>query len=375
MHTLRIAQALLAVGLCLWTADLSAETVCLKAGLRLTGTILEQSKTRLRLQTSDEHGNSVVLTIDIQRIDRIEPARTFAERIEDARGLFEAGDASGAEARFRELMHELPLDARPRVGLALALVALERPVEARKTLEAYLELVRRDRDPELLLELAALLVAEGDTREARKLAREAAKNAATDEMKQRADLYEEYIDRLRSGEEQRAVAEAARKEEIERRLKERAAFDESRGNCLDAVLASGLLLEWAEGAGPGVAPAMHIELSAPGKASGAYARGGDEKPFRDAVTAVKARVTVSEAAWKALFDHQKDLLVWGWFWQLRARYPQTSPVIEVVCPGNKSKETVLAVGTWNGRKRAVVVDRKTPPNIDQNRLSRLPSKG
>lgn len=347
-----------------------AETIYLKSGAKIIGRVIEDKPDSLKVEVAVE-GGIAVLTLHRDKIDRIEKATTFDERLAIAERWLEDNSA-GAETRLRDLVREDPRHVGARIGLARALTKLGRDSEALKTMEHYFALVQDRRDPAALLYYAELLMYRGDYRDARKWARDAsALEPQNAKVREQSDALVRRIERMRDGTEAAEVRAAASRAEIDARIKERAAWDKATGTNLDAQQAGEELRLWAQQGGNNVVESTNIRLTAADRAEGAYARGGDVADYRKTVTVVTATIIVNETQWLAPYDHQKRILMNGWFYQLRERYPASVPVIQVQKMDKdrqgRPQPVDIARGLYDGRKERLVVDLWTPPNVDPTR--------
>lgn len=366
-----LAVFALLVGL---SAVSTAETVYMKSGSKITGKVLEETETRVKLEVDVEGGGKAVITLDKSRIDRIETADSYRERVEAAEAHNTKEDFRRGEEAFRELVRNEPKDARVRLGLAKALVGLYRYEEAIKTLEHYLVLVDRDRDSDLMLYLADQYLQARNYRDAKKTAREA------------ADLYpdnkglqvtvEEFLkkcDRVRSGAEQLKERETAESAERKERIEARKEWDKEKGNSLESVEFGQALSDWTSESRPKMILDRFLNIEAQKDDWNKYMYGGDVERLCEAVTRADMKFIVDEARWLELYDHQKAVLMYGWYYQMKERYPKTYPVVEVVCivqERGKDKEKKLARGSWDGRREQVIVDRWTKENREPGRPTR-----
>lgn len=359
---------LVAAGLLLAFAPAGAETVYLKSGSKITGKILEENDRQVRIQVEVDGGGKAVMTIDRARIDRIETETTRAEKIAAAEGLLAAGEFRRAEADFRELVRQEPKDPRARLGLAKALVGIFKYEEAIKTLEHYLLLVDRDRDTDLMLYLADQYLQARNYRDAKKTAREAGDLYPQDKgLQATVDEFIKRCDRVKNGTEQLKERETAESAERKRRVEERREWDKAKGNSFESVALSKEIESWTAESNSKLILQSHLEIDTSKEAWAAYMAGGDEKPLQEAITRAELKLTVDETRWIELYDHQKAVLLNGWYFQLKARYPRTFPNVTVVCLDAAGKEKKLARGSWDGRKEKVVVDRWTKENRDPGR--------
>ncbi|MCC6572169.1 MAG: hypothetical protein IT462_00125 [Planctomycetes bacterium] len=349
-----------------------AETIYLRSGSRLSGMVVEDKAEGVKVAVTSDNGNTAILTIAREKIDRVEKVGTFDERLKVAQGVLDDDDGPDAEPRFRELVRENPRHGGARIGLAKSLVNLGRETEAFKTMEHYVALTTDKRDPRALLYYAELLLQRGDHRDARKWTKEAgAQDPGNAKLKEQVDAQMKRIERVRDGADIADQKAAALKAEVEKRVKERAAFDRATGTNLDASQAGKALAEWTNGAGAQVVESTVITLEAADRAEGNFARGVESAEYQKFVENVSVVVQVTEAAWTKLYDHQKRQQIYGWFYQLRARYPNAVPRITVQ-KTEKDKRgqpvvTELARGTWDGRKEEIVVDMWTAANVDPTR--------
>lgn len=352
----------------------SGETVYLKSGSKLSGKVLEESDTRVKLEVDVEGGGKAVITLDKARIDRIETADSFNDRLAAAEGQLAREDFRRAEDEFRELVRNEPKHAKARLGLAKALVGLYRYEEAVKTLEHYLVLVDRDRDADLMLYLADQYLYAREYRDAKRTAREAAD--LYPENRELQVAVEEFIkkcDRVRSGVEQLKERETAESAERKRRVEARKGWDKEKGNSLESVEFGQSLVDWTTESRPKLVLNRFLNLEAPREDWNKYLYGGDDRQLQESVTRADMKFVVDEARWLELYDHQKAVLVYGWYYQLKDRYPKTYPVVEVVCvvqERGKDKEKKLARGSWDGRREQVVVDRWTKEFREPGRPTR-----
>lgn len=353
-----------------------AETIYLKSGSKLTGKIVEQTDEAVKLEVAVEGGGSAVITIKRSRIDRIEKADSFDERVAAAQRRLDANFFDDAERGFRELVRENPKHAQARMGLARALYGNKKLTEALKILDHYLLLTPTGRDAQLLLLAAEYRMYNGDYREAKDLAREA---AATDPLnnalKDQSAALAKRVDRYRDGTEAAEKKAAEQKAELDKRASERSQFDRTVGNNLDACEAASELATWMRQGDPGIIVSIKITLGASNKAESFYARGGDAAEYRKAVETVAVVAVVNEANWLRLLDNVKQEHLYGFYYQLKQRYPNTTPLVTFVKrdPDDKgrTKQTDLARGSWDGKRGKIVVELWTPANVDRARLAAL----
>lgn len=362
--------AFILAGLLALQCSVLAETIHLKGGSKVTGKILEQTDDAVKVEV-DVEGGKAVISIKRARIDRIEEATTYAERLKAAQGLVAAGEFKTAEAELRDLVKLDPKNSQARMALADALCGAYRYEEATKTLEHYLILVPTGRSADLLLQLARYYLEAQNFRDARKTAREAAD--LYPENKSLSATVEEFlkrIERVKNGTEQLKERDTAEKAELRKRRDDRAGFDKLRGNNFDAQEMSDNLVKWTAESAPKLLFGVLVDLGAPDDAIGAYLAGGEAKDYRDRVTRAQATVRVDQARWTEMYDHQKAVLLYGWYYQLRERYGKTFPTVTVVCTvkeGNAEKDKNLARASWDGRKEQVVIDRWTKENREPGR--------
>ncbi len=348
----------------------TGDTVYLRSGSRVSGKVLEQTDTAVKVQVDVEAGKGVI-SIERTRIDRIEKDATFDERLKSAEDLLKANQAPAAEDAYRELAREEPRNAPARMGLARAMIANFKYAEALKTLENYLTLVPSGRSPDLLMLLAEQYLYARDFREARKIAKDAGDLKPEDKALQQAvDDFAKRVDRVRAGLDQLEEREA--KEQADRKsiVEARASFNPDLGNNKEAEEAGKMLLDWTAEAQPRMIVTRYLEIAVPNDALGAYNLGGSAKELQGKVTKCTLKVRVDETIWLSLYDHQKALYLYGWYYQLRDRYPRCFPDVSVVSEveerGRKT-EKKLARGSWDGRREWVTVDRWTKENRDPTR--------
>lgn len=348
----------------------AGETIHLKGGGRVSGTIIERDESSVKVSVPLEKGSAIV-TLARTRIDRIEEATTLAQRLETAAGLLARGEFAKAEEGARELLKMDPRHAGARRVLADALYGQYRPVEATRTLEHYETLATGNRDPGLLMQLAQYHLEAANYREARRVARETADLYPENrELAAQADEFLKRVERVRTGAEQVKERETAEKAEIRKRREERAKFDKQLGNNRDAQLAAEMLQTWTADSATGLRVGVLMDVGAPDEAINEYQAGADETWFREKVTKALATVRVDESRWTGMFDHEKAMYLYGWHYQLRARYPRANPVVTAVCTvreGGQEKDKTLARATWDGRKQQVTIDRFTRENRDPSR--------
>lgn len=353
-----------------------AETIYLKSGSKLTGKIVEQNDDAVKLEVQVEGGGSAVLTIKRSRIDRIEEADSFDERLALAQRKLGAGFYDDAERAFRELVRENLKHAGARMGLARALYGNKKLAEALKTLDHYLILVPTGRDPQLLLLAAEMRMYNSDWREAKDLAREAAAlDPLNSELKEQSTALLKRIDRYRDGTEAAEQKAAEQKAELEKRAAERAQFDRTTGSNQDACEASSELYAWMRQSDSSIVSSIKIVLGASDKAESFFARGGGAEEYRKYVETVQATVIVNEASWLRVQDHVKHQHIYGFYYQLKQRYPKTTPLVTFVKRDaddkGRTKQTDLARGSWDGKRARIVVELWTPANVDRTRQAGL----
>lgn len=366
----KLSLLIACLGLLALHASVQAETIHLKGGSKISGKILEQNDDAIKVEVQVD-GGVAVMSIKRSRIERIEEATTFAERLNSAKGLVAAREFKQAEVELRDLLKMNPRSAPARMALADALCGMFRYEEATKTLEHYLILVPNNRDPELALQLATYYLEAGNLRDARKVARETGDlYPENKELGARVDEFLKRIERVRSGSEQMRERDTAEKAELRKRREERAAFDKQRGNNLDAQKAADDLLGWAAEGHPKLVLSASVDLGAPDDAIAAYLNGGEEKAYRDRVTRAQATIKVDIDRWLELYDHQKAVVIYGWYYQMFERYPKSNPQVMVVAAvkeGNVTKDKNLARGSFDGRKDQVIIDRWTKDNAQPGR--------
>jgi tetratricopeptide (TPR) repeat protein len=345
-----------------------AETVFLKSGSKITGKILEDTAEKVRIEVDVEGGGKAVMTIERSRIDRIETETTRAEKIAAADALLALADFRHAEEEFRELVRQEPKDHLARLGLAKSLVGIFRYEEAIKTLEHYLLLVDQDRNTDLMLYLADQYLQAHNYRDAKDVAREAAALYPADRgLQATVDEFVKRCDRVKAGIEQIEERQTAEGAERDRRVKERREWDKERGNSFEACEMGQAILDWTAESNSTLILGSFMEVDADKAVWGAYMAGGEAGALQEAVTRAELKLTVDETRWTEMYDHVKAVLINGWYYQMKQRYPKTFPSVTVVCitkENGKDKEKKLARGSWDGRKEKVVVDRWTKENRD-----------
>jgi hypothetical protein len=363
--------ALILVGLLALFGVCRAETVFLKSGSKITGKILEETDLKVRIEIEVEGGGKAVMTIDRSRIDRIETETTRADKLAAAKALLDSGDVRAAEEAYRELVRQEPKDAKARLGLAKALVGLFKYEEAIKTLEHYLLLVDRDRDTDLMLYLADQYLQNKQYKEAKDVAREAAALYPADKgLQAAADEFTKRVERVKAGIEQIKERQTAEGAERDRRVKERAEWDKEKGNNFEACAMGKAIEEWTAESNSSLVLSRFMEIDADKPDWAAYMAGGEASTLQEAVTRAELKLVVDDARWSEMYDHQKAVLIYGWYYQMKARYPKAFPSVTVfskVKENGKEKEKKLARGSWDGRKEKVVVDRWTKENRDPGR--------
>ncbi|MCB9896020.1 MAG: hypothetical protein H6839_16420 [Planctomycetes bacterium] len=362
---------LVAAGLLAFIGMARAETVYLKSGNKITGKILENNDEKVRIEIQVEGGGKAVMKIDKSRIDRIETETTRAEKLTAAEALLTAEEFRRAETEFRELVRQEPKDHRARLGLAKALVGIYKYEEAVKTLEHYLLLVDRDRNTDLMLYLADQYLQARNYRDAKKTAREAADLYPQDKgLQATVDDFLKRCDRVKSGSEQLKERETAESAERKRRIEERKSWDKDKGNSFESVAFGMKLEDWTAESNEKLILGRYMEIDADKDAWNSYLSGGDEISLHENVTRCEMKFVVDETRWLEMYDHVKAVLIYGWYYQMKARYPKSFPSVTVVSiskDGGKEKEKKLARGSWDGRKDQVVVDRWTKENRDPGR--------
>lgn len=361
-------------GLSLGAVNARAETVYLKGGSKLSGKIIEQDANAIKLEVNVEGGGSAVITIKRSRIDRIEAADSFADRISAAQRRLEGNFFAEAERDFRELVRENSRHAPARMGLARALYAQNKLAEALKTLDHYMILVPVAREPRLLLLAAEYRMYSGDYSEAKSLAREAAALDPTNsEIADAAKSLSRRVERYRDGTEAAEIKAAEQRAEIERLASSRAEYDRTVGNNFDACEAAAALLVWLRETDQNLSVAIKVSLDADARAETAFARGQDVLEYRRAVSIVTCTLVVAESEWLRFFDHVKQQHIYGFYYQLKARYPRTAPIVSIVKrepdDRGRTRQVDLARGSWDGKRARVVVDLWTPLNPDRTRAA------
>ncbi|MCC7510960.1 MAG: tetratricopeptide repeat protein [Planctomycetes bacterium] len=347
-----------------------AETIYMKSGSKIIGRIIEENESEIKVEV-DVEGKKAVITIKRTRIDRIDKATTFGERMEAAEDLLKQGQGPAAEDAFRDLVRTEPKHAGARLGLAKALVANFKYEEAIKTLEHYLLLVQQGRDPQLMMYLAEQYLYARNFRDAKKTAKEAAAlEPQNKDLQAAADDFVKRCDRVQSGREQLDERQTAQQAERARLKELRATWDKEVGNNKEAELAGQMLADWTSEAQPRMLLHRYVEISVPNDALGTWQMGGPERDLQDKVSKCEIKVKVDETIWLGLYDHQKAVFVYGWYYQLRDRYSKCLPVINVVSEVEERGRTIekkLARGSWDGRRDSVTVDRYTKENRDPTR--------
>lgn len=348
-----------------------AETVYLKSGSKIVGKVLEDSGEKVRIEVEVEGGGKAVMSIDKSRIDRIEDATTFDERIKAAEDLLALENFRAAEADFRELVRDEPKDARSRLGLAKALVGIYKYEEAVKTLEHYLLLVNQDRSSDLMLYLADQYLHARNYRDAKKTAREAGDLYPMDKgLQATVDDFLKRCDRVKSGSEQLRERETAESAERKDRIEQRKEWDEEKGNSFESVEFGQELADWTSESNPKLLLGRYLELGAERSVWNKYLSGGEPSQLHGDITRVELKMIVDETRWLEMYDHQKATLMYGWYYQLRGRYSKTFPSVSVVCietENGKNKQKTLSRGSWDGRRDEIVIDRFTKENRDPMR--------
>lgn len=351
---------------------LGAETdiVYLRSGAALQGRLIAQTDDAVKLEVKSDNTRTVI-SIDRNRVLLVDTPEAFNQRLEAAEALLAADQGPAAEDAYRELIRLEPNRARVRYGLARAMVANMKYAEALKTLEHHLELEQENRDAGLVLYLAQQYLQQRDFRNARRTARDAAAlPSATEDLKTAADELVRRIERVRSGAEQLQERAGAEQAERARLRAERAEWDSKLGNMREAVEAGQLIADWTAEAQPRMLASRHVEITAPSDSINAYQAGGRAMDLQARVSKCAVKIRVDETIWLSLYDHQKAVFVHGWFHMLRDRYPRCLPSIQVVIEteerGRKVEKRV-ALGTWDGRRESVTVDRLTKENRDPSR--------
>ncbi|MHC4839351.1 MAG: hypothetical protein ACYTDT_00105 [Planctomycetota bacterium] len=348
----------------------NAETIYLKSGSKLVGKVLDEKDGKVRVEVKTDSGKAVI-TLKRSRIERIEKGDSFDNSLKKANGLLAAEQWRDAETEFRAMIRLEPTNAAVRKGLAAALWGRYKSAEAVKTLENYLVLVKVNRDTTLMMQLADYYMHTKEYRESRKIAREAAalypQNSA---LGAEVKAFLKRLDRVKSGAEElskrKTEAEAARDE----RIKERAEYDHKRANCFDAQKNMDELLAWTKESDPKLVLKDYAELGVQDNYLRTYLNGGSEAEFRKLVTRCEVTLTVDADIWRELWDHEKSILLYGWYYQMDELYPRCTPVITVqgeVKEGQRKKLKKLARGSWDGRRERVNIDRWTKERRDPRR--------
>jgi len=366
----KLALLIACVGLLGFNGTVRAETIHLKGGSKVSGKIVEQTDDAVKVEVKVDSGTAII-SIKRNRIDRIEEATTFAERLKAAQAQIAAKDFKAAETELRDLLKMDPKHAGARMALAEALCGAYRYEEATKTLENYLILVPTNRDPELLMQLAQYYLEAANYRDCRKTAREAADlYPENKDLALRVEEFLKRIERVKNGSEQLKERDTAEKAELRKRKEDRAEFDKKRGNNFEAQTTSDDLTAWTAESAPKLLESIYVDLGAPDDAIAAFLNGGEVAAYRDRVTRAQATVRVDQARWLEMYDHQKAVLLYGWYYQLRDRYGKTFPTVTVICTvkeGNQEKDKNLSRASWDGRKDQVVIDRWTKENRQPGR--------
>jgi len=109
-----------------------------------------------------------------------------------------------------------------------------------------------------------------------------------------------------------------------------------------------------------------------------YLQGAEAGWYRARVSKVKLIVIVDEIYWLEKFDDRKKVVLYGWYHQLKARYPKTTPVVWAVKKfkdrQGRDKRKNLARGSWDGRRESVICDLWTDANRDPVRRRSRPKK-
>jgi tetratricopeptide (TPR) repeat protein len=347
-----------------------AELVYLKSGAVLDGRVLEDSEHGITLEVPRE-GGATLLSIPREHLLRVDTDADFQARLARAEALLRTSQYAQSEELLRELLRQQPQHAGARMGLARALIATRRSTEALRVLDAYLELVEHERNAALVLFTAEQYLEARDFRNARRLAREAASlPTADEELKSEADEFVRRIERVRSGAEQFQERTAAEQADRARLRAERANWNSDLGNSREAEDAGLMLAEWTADAQPRLLLSRHVEITAPTEAMNAYLAGGDARELRERVNRCNVKLRVDETIWLSLYDHQKAVFIYGWYYQLKDRFPRCSPAVTVVVETEERGRMVekrVARGTWDGRRESVTIDRWTRENRDPNR--------
>ena len=184
------------------------------------------------------------------------------------------------------------------------------------------------------------------------------------------DDFLKRCDRVKSGSEQLKERETAESAERKRRIEERKTWDKAKGNSFESVESGKKLEDWTAESNEKLILDRYMEIDADKDAWGNYMAGGDEKSLQEKVTRCEMKFVVDETRWAEMYDHVKAVLIYGWYYQMKARYPKCFPSVTVVSvskDGGKEKEKKLARGSWDGRKEQVIVDRWTKEHRDPGR--------
>lgn len=352
------------------TGVISAESVYLKTGSKITGKVLEDGDDKVRVQVELD-GKTSVITIDKRRVDRIETDATRVQRLAAAQALLELEEFQKAENDFRKLVHNEPKDARARLGLARALVGIHKYSEAVKTLEHHLQLAPEEHDADLMMYLALQYLEAREYRDAKKTAREAAGLKPDDETLQiAADEFRDRVDRVRNGTEQLKERVSAQQAAIKARIEERREWNQELGNSFESVEVGQGLADWVAESWPKLILGRYLDLNAQAGDWRDYQSGNDVEKLRKSVTRCQMKFVVDEPRWLGLYDHQKSVVLYGWYYQLRELYWTSFPVVTVVTmkeERGKQKEFKLARASWDGRRDQIIVERWTKENHDPGR--------
>lgn len=351
-----------------------AETIYLKSGSKISGKVIESDEKKVKVEVATDDGKAII-TLERSRIDRIEEATTFEDRVKAADALLANGQNAQAETEYRDLVRNEPKSAIARLGLAKALVANFKYEEAVKTLEHYLLLVDTNRSADLMMYLAEQYLHVRNYRDAKRISREASALYPQDrQLAAAVDSFHKRCDRVKAGTEELKERETAESAERKRRREERAAFDKLQGNCFEATRAGKALAYWAGESQPRLVLTHFMTLSAPDDAWQRYNLGGDEQDLQATVSKAELKLIVDETIWLGLYDHQKAVMINGWYYQLKGLYPKSFPVIDVFCleddpkaGKDAKKEKRLAKGSWDGRQEEVTVERTSKENRDPMR--------
>lgn len=349
---------------------LSAETIVLHSGGRIEGQILDQTESSVRILVATDNGPSV-LTFAKQDFARIDADGGIQTRIDDAERLLEQGSSEKAEQSFRNLLDENPRNAAIRMGFASALEANHKYTEARLTLEHYLTLRKTGRSPELLVQLAKAQLRAEEYRDAKRTLKLASDLRPDNRAFQRTiDDLLDMVEDTRSGRIKNDLARDRVKQIRSDRIKTRKSFDDDYGNLYDSEQAAKALEDWSRESNAKLVESIHVEIDAPDVKLSQYASGADESELRGAVSRCTLTVTVEIGRWTDLYDSRKKVLIYGWYFQLKQRYPNCEPMIfveQTTTERGKPAKKRIARASFDGRRAALVTDLYTKSHRDPKR--------